>query len=45
VDVGRLPSSRLLVNTSSAVQRADGAKRGQVVAIEHWLEEIFRKEK
>ena len=27
------------------VQRADGAKRGQVVVVEHWLDEIRRKEK
>ncbi|HUQ81221.1 MAG TPA: hypothetical protein VM076_08790, partial [Gemmatimonadaceae bacterium] len=26
------------------VQRADGAKRGQVVVVEHWLDEIRRKE-
>ena len=27
------------------VQRADGAKRGQVVVVEHWLDEIRRKER
>jgi Tol biopolymer transport system component len=27
------------------VQRADGAKRGQVVVVEHWLDELRRKEK
>jgi hypothetical protein len=25
------------------VQRADGAKRGQVVVVEHWLDEVRRK--
>ena len=25
------------------VQRADGAKRGQVIVVEHWAEEILRK--
>ncbi len=25
------------------VQRADGTKRGQVVVVEHWLDEIRRK--
>jgi hypothetical protein len=27
------------------VQRADGAKRGQVIVVEHWFDEIQRKAK
>ena len=42
---GRYTIERELGAGGMAVQRADGAKRGQVVVVEHWLDELRRKEK